>query len=162
MSINNTKESQLYQLYYYPLNASMAPHFVLEALKVDFELILVDRKSNAQKSDEYLALNPSGRIPTLVDVDLVLFESPAICIHLAESHPASNLIPNIESKDRPKFFQWMMYLTNTVQAELMIYFYPEKHTNHPDIMSDIAKKQEQRITNMFEILDKELANKAFW
>jgi glutathione S-transferase len=40
-------EYPLYQLYYYSLNASMAPHFVLEELNVDFELIKVDRKSNA-------------------------------------------------------------------------------------------------------------------
>ena len=106
----------------------MAPHFVLEALKLDFELILVDRKSNAQKSDEYLALNPSGRIPTLIDDELVLFESPAICIHLAESNPSANFIPNIGSKNRAKFFQWMMYLTNTVQAELMIHFYPDDYS----------------------------------
>ncbi|WP_201535532.1 glutathione S-transferase family protein [Psychrobacter immobilis] len=151
----------MYQLYYYPLNASMAPHFVLEALKVDFELILVDRKSNAQKSDDYLALNPSGRIPTLIYDDLVLFESPAICIHLAESNPSSNLIPNIDSKTRPIFFQWMMYLTNTVQAELMIHFYPEKHTTHSDVVSDIAKTQEQRITDMFQIIDNDLKNKDF-
>jgi hypothetical protein len=73
--IINTKESPLYQLYYHSLNASMAPHFVLEALKADFELILVDRKSNAQKSDEYLALNPSGRVPTLIDGELVFLKA---------------------------------------------------------------------------------------
>ena len=71
----------MYQLYYYPLNASMAPHFILEALKVNFELIKVDRENNAQKSPEYLALNPAGRIPTLIDDGLAIFESPAICIH---------------------------------------------------------------------------------
>jgi len=139
----------------------MAPHFVLEALKIDFELILVDRKSNAQKSDEYLALNPAGRIPTLVDDELVLFESPAICIHLAESNPSSNLIPKIGSKNRAKFFQWMMYLTNTVQAELMVYFYPEKHTTCSESASNIANAQEKRITDMFKLLDNELENKDF-
>ncbi|MFT5757610.1 MAG: glutathione S-transferase [Alteromonadaceae bacterium] len=139
----------------------MAPHFVLEALDVDFELILVDRKSNAQQSDEYLALNPLGRIPTLIDDKLVLFESAAICIHLAESNASSSLIPNLVSKDRPKFFQWMMYLTSTVQAELMIYFYPEKHTTYSNLASDIAKIQEIRITDMFEFLDNELEKKDF-
>ncbi|MCO1337137.1 glutathione S-transferase N-terminal domain-containing protein, partial [Microbulbifer sp. OS29] len=71
----------MYQLYYYPLNASMAPHFMLEELKVDFELIIVDRKSNAQKSSDYLVLNPAGRIPTLIDSGFAIFESPAICVH---------------------------------------------------------------------------------
>jgi glutathione S-transferase len=139
----------------------MAPHFVLEALNVDFELVLVDRKTNAQKSDEYLALNPSGRIPTLIDGELVLFESPAICIHLAESNPSSNLIPDIGSKNRHKFFQWMMYLTNTVQAELMVYFYPEKHTSYSNVTSDIANVHEKRVTDMFELLDNELEHRDF-
>lgn len=54
--------------------------------------MLVDRETEAQKSEQYLALNPMGRIPTLVDADLVLFESPAICLYLAEQHPEAKLI----------------------------------------------------------------------
>ncbi|WP_176365146.1 glutathione S-transferase family protein [Pseudoalteromonas ulvae] len=151
----------MYQLYYFPLNASMAPHFMLEELKVDFELIAVDRKSNAQKSADYLALNPAGRIPTLVDNGFAIFESPAICVHLAESHPSSNLIPKIGDKNRALFFQWLMYLTNTVQAELMIYFYPQKHTTGASNAEYIIEAQESRITEMFELLDRELENKDF-
>lgn len=151
----------MYQLYYYPLNASMAPHFVLEALKVDFELIKVDRENNAHKSADYLALNPAGRIPTLIDDGFAIFESPAICIHLAEAHPSTNLIPLIGDKNRALFFQWMMYLTNTLQAELMIYFYPEKHTTDIQSIEAIGEAQENRITDMFKLLDKELENKDF-
>jgi glutathione S-transferase len=151
----------VYQLYYFPLNASMAPHFVLEALEVDFELVKVDRKTSAQKSSDYLALNPAGRIPTLVADDLVIFESAAICIHLVESHPNSNLLPKIGSPNRPKFFQWLMYLTNTVQAELMVYFYPQKHTTVESYSAGIVEAQESRITEMFELLDNELENKEF-
>ncbi|OUL58671.1 glutathione S-transferase [Pseudoalteromonas ulvae] len=139
----------------------MAPHFMLEELKVDFELIAVDRKSNAQKSADYLALNPAGRIPTLVDNGFAIFESPAICVHLAESHPSSNLIPKIGDKNRALFFQWLMYLTNTVQAELMIYFYPQKHTTGASNAEYIIEAQESRITEMFELLDRELENKDF-
>ncbi|TQV88317.1 glutathione S-transferase family protein [Aliikangiella coralliicola] len=151
----------MYQLYYYPLNASMAPHFVLEELGVDFELLLVDRKSNAQKSADYMALNPTGRIPTLVDGDLILFESPAICIYLAEKHPESHLIPKQGSAERALFFQWMMYLTNTLQAELMLYFYPQRHTNAENTATQIAEAQEQRITEIFALLDSELKNRDY-
>ena len=139
----------------------MAPHFVLEALKTEFELILVDRKICAQKSEDYLALNPTGRIPTLIGDGLVIFESPAICIHLAEAHPSFNLIPKIGNPDRAVFFQWMMYLTNTVQAELMVYCYPEKHTSERDSTSHIVIAQEKRITEMFSLLDKTLVGKEF-
>tara|TARA_Y100000588_G_C13479772_1_gene596319 strand:- start:254 stop:460 length:207 start_codon:yes stop_codon:yes gene_type:complete len=66
------------QLHYYPDNASLAPHLLLVETDADYELSLVDRTSNAQKSEAYLKVNPAGRIPTLVHDDLVLFESPAI------------------------------------------------------------------------------------
>jgi len=151
----------LYQLYYYPLNASMAPHFVLEEMGVDYELILVDRKSNAQKAREYLALNPLGRIPTLVDDGLVVFESSAICLHLCDKNQESKLMPSIDDPDRVLFYQWLMYLNNTVQAELMIYFYPSKHTTNSESISAIVEAQEARITDMFELLDKELEHKEF-
>lgn len=150
----------MFQLYYYPCNASMAPHFVLEELGVDFELVLVDRRSTQQKSQEYLALNPTGRIPTLVDDDLVLFESPAICLHLCEQAPGK-LIPAAGTAERALFYQWLTYLNNTVQAELMVYFYPEKHTTDKAGAAAIVLAQEQRITEMFALLDKELCDKSF-
>jgi glutathione S-transferase len=151
----------LYQLYYYPLNASMAPHFVLEEMGVDYELNLVDRKSNAQKSRKYLELNPVGRIPTLVDDGLVVFESAAICLHLCDKNQESKLIPSIGDSDRALFYQWLMYLNNTVQAELMVYFYPSKHTTNSESVSAIVEAQESRVTDMFKLLDRELEYKEF-
>jgi len=139
----------------------MAPHFILEELNADFELITIDRKSNEQKSPDYLALNPAGRIPTLIDDNRPIFESPAICIHLAEAHPSAQLIPQIGDPDRALFFQWMMYLTNTVQAELMIYFYPNKHTTDESNVESIVKIHEKRVTEMFALLDRELEGRDF-
>lgn len=151
----------MYTLYYYPLNASLAPHLILEELNVEYDLQLVDRKTNAQKSAQYLALNPAGRIPTLVDKGQAIFESPAICLHLAEQHPESNLLPEIGNTNRAIFFQWMMYLTNTLQAELMIYFYPEKHTTNTQCAPEIKAAQDKRISEMLALINKELTNKTY-
>jgi glutathione S-transferase len=123
--------SIMFVLYYFPDNASMAPHLILKELGASYELALVDRDSNAQKSPEYLRLNPLGRIPTLVDKsgpnDIVMFESAAICMHICEALPAGGLMPAIGDPRRPLFLQWMMFLTNTLQAELMPYFYPDRY-----------------------------------
>ncbi len=151
----------MYKLYYYPCNASLAPHFLLKEMGVEFELLLVDRKSNAQKSAEYLALNPAGRIPTLTDGGLVIFESPAICLYLCEQNPETGLIPSPGHPDRAAFYQWLMYLTNTVQAELMVYFYPEKHTTDMNNTASIKAAQQERVTGMLELLDKELESSDF-
>ncbi len=151
----------MYKLYYYPLNASMAPHIVLKVLGVDFELLTVDRDNNAQKSKEYLALNPAGRIPTLVAGEQAIFESPAICVYLAETHPEAKLIPSIGDINRPQFFQWLMYLTNTLQAEQMVYFYPARHTSDDSAVDAIRATQAQRVADIFALLDNELVGKDY-
>lgn len=153
--------STMPKLYYYPKNASLVAHFVLEELEIDFELVLVDRKTNAHKSADYLSLNPTGRIPALVDGDLVLFESAAICLYLCEQYSDSALLPRGSCTERALFFQWLLYLTSTVQSEMMLYFYPEKHTNAEGNVGGIAAVQEQRITAMFALLDETLASRQF-
>src|SRR4051812_29148827 len=92
-----------YQLYYYPGNANLAPHIVLEEAGCEVELVLVDRAARAQKSAEYLQLNPNGRIPTLVCGDLVVFEAAAICVHVAGQHPEARLIPPLGALPRAHF-----------------------------------------------------------
>ena len=82
------------QLHYYPGNASFAPHLLLEELGTPFELQYVDRTVGAHKAPAYLKLNPNGLIPVLVDGDLVLYETAAICLHLADTHPKSGFAPN--------------------------------------------------------------------
>lgn len=153
-------ERIVYKLFYYPRNASWAPHLVLAEMGVDFELVLVDRKSNEQKSPEYLLLNPTGRIPTLSDQGIVIFESAAICLYLCDKHPELALIPIADSPLRAKFYQWLFYLNSTIQPELMIYFYPHKHTAG-DETKKITIAQESRATEMFSLIDKELEGKEF-
>jgi glutathione S-transferase len=153
-------ECVVYKLFYYPRNASWAPHLLLAEMGLDFELVLVDRKSNEQKSSEYLLLNPTGRIPTLSDNGTVIFESAAICLYLCEKHLELPLLPVVGSPERAKFYQWLFYLNSTVQPELMVYFYPQKHTNGGET-KDIVIAQEARITEMFSLIDNELQGKEF-
>ena len=109
----------MYQLHYFPANANAAPHMLLEELGAKYELLLVDRTKNAQKSKEYLEINPNERIPTLVDKSLVLSEAAAIVLHLVDQHPDAELAPRIGTPERAKFYQWLTFLTNSLQEELM-------------------------------------------
>jgi glutathione S-transferase len=104
----------------------MAPHIVLEEIGQPFELVLVDRTQDEHKSADYLRLNPNGLIPVLVDGDMVLYETAAICLHLADTHPASGMAPALATPKRAEFYKWLMWLTNTLQAALIVYFYPER------------------------------------
>lgn len=113
-------------LHYHPSNASFAPHAVLRELGVPFRLQWVDRAQGAHKSAAYLALNPNGQIPVLEDGDLVLYETAAILLHLADTHPAAGLLPPLGSAARAQAYKWLVWMTNTLQAAVLLYFYPDR------------------------------------
>src|SRR5216683_2372855 len=144
-------------LYYYPGNASMAPHMVLEEIGAPFELRLVDRRHNAHKDADYLRLNPNGLIPALVDGDLVLFESAAICLHLADRNPRAALVPELGTAARAQFYKWLIHLTNTVQAELLCYFYPDRMTDDATAASQVKAHAETHVGEMFDRIEAALA-----
>ena len=147
------------RLYAYPGNANLAPHMLLEEIGVPFTLERVDRANNAHKSPAYLKLNPNGQIPVLVDGDLVLYETAAICMHLADTHPGSGLAPPLGSAERAHWYKWLAWCTNTLQAMLIHYFYPERLVNEGDAAAaaQVKARAEQRVGAMLDILDAELA-----
>jgi glutathione S-transferase len=146
------------KLFYYPGNASMAPHIVLEEIGQPFELSLVDRTQGEHKSAEYLRLNPNGLIPVLLDGDLALYETAAICLHLADTHPASRLAPELGTMERAQFYKWLMWLTNTLQTSLIVYFYPERWVDTENSMGaqQVQAHAESRITTLLEQLEAQL------
>ena len=148
------------KLLYYPSNASMAPHLLLEELGVPFELKLVDRAQRAHKAPEYLALNPNGLIPVLSDGDLVLYEAAAICLHLVDTHPQAGLAPAPGTAARAHFYKWLVWLTNTLQATLIVYFYPERWADSPEAVMQVKAHAEAKIGVMLDQLDAELARHA--
>jgi len=102
------------RLYWHPGNASLVPHMLLEEIGAPFALQRVDRANNAHKSPEYLKLNPNGQIPVLVDGDLVLYETAAICMHLADTHAAAGFAPPLGSAGRASDGRIVFAMTRTV------------------------------------------------
>ena len=147
------------QLHHYPSTASMAPHIVLRELGVPFELLTVDQPNKAHKSPAYLKLNPNGLIPVLVDGELVLYETAAILLHLADTHPAAGLMPPLGSAARAQAYKWLIWLTNTLQATLIAYFYPERWVAEGNAAgaAEVKAQAEARIAGMLDQLDAQLA-----
>ena len=145
------------ELHYHPSNASMAPHLLMEEMGLPFELKLVDRANRAHKAPEYLRLNPNGLIPVLVDGELVLYEAAAICLHLVDTHPQAGLAPAVGTPQRAHFYKWLAWLTNTLQAALIIYFYPERWADAPEAVAQVKAHAEAKVGAMLAQLDAELA-----
>ena len=145
------------QLHHYPSTASMVPHVLLEELGVPYELKIVDRQQNAHKAPDYLKLNPNGLIPVLVDGDLVLYETAAICLHLADTHAGAMLAPPLGTSQRAQLYKWLMWLTNTLQATLIVYWYPGRWAQSPEAVAEVKASAERKIGTQLDLLDAELA-----
>ena len=145
------------QLHYFPGNASMAPHLLLEELGVPYELKLVDRTQQAHKSAAYLKLNPNGLIPVLVDGDFVLYETAAICLHLLDTHPQAALAPATGTTARAHFYKWLVWMTNSLQATLILYFYPERWADSAEGAAQVRAHAEAKVGALLDQMDAELA-----
>ena len=93
----------------------------------------------------------------LVDGGLVLYETAAICLHLADRHAGAGLAPVLGSNERAEFYKWLVYLTNTVQAELILYFYPERLADDAAAAAQIKTHAESRVGDMLDLIEAKLA-----
>lgn len=147
-------------LHYHPGNASLAPHILLHELGVPFELQLVNRSQGEHKSEAYLRLNPNGLIPVLVDGDCVLYEAAAICLHLVDTHPTAGLAPPVGSAARAQFYKWLVWMTNTMQAALLLYFYGERWLDPGNVAgtAQIKAHAQARVVECLDQIDALLAS----
>lgn len=147
------------QLHYDSGTAAMIPHIVLEELGVPYQRVLVERSRDQHKQPAFLRLNPNGLLPVLTDGDLVLYEAAAIVLHLCDTHPQARLAPELATAARAHFYKWLMWCTNTLQATLLLYFYPQRCVQDGDAgaASQVQQKAQERITGLLEQLDALLA-----
>ncbi len=89
------------------------PAWVMHELNVPFERISLDPIKDENKSPEYLKLNPTGKVPTLVDGEFSVFESAAICEYLAEKYVG--LVPTIGTSDYYKWKQWNYWTATNIE-----------------------------------------------
>jgi len=148
------------QLHYFPGNASLIPHILLEELGAPFQLVYVDREKHAQKSPAFLKLNPNGLIPVLVDGPLVLYETAAICLHLCDTHPEAGFAPAAGTPERAHFYKWLAWLANTPQTALFNYFYPEGWVDEGNAAgaAQVKAHAEAKVGPMLDQLDAQLAS----
>ncbi len=150
-------------LHYAPGNANLAPHMLLHALDLPHRLVLVDRGSDAHKGPAYLALNPNGLIPVLVDGDLVLYETAAICLHLADQRPGRGLLPAPGTAARGEAVKWLVWMATTLQTTLMHHFYPARVlgdaylADHPDVTTHVSAHAQQQVGMLLGQIEAQLA-----
>ena len=104
-------------IYYHPLSfPALTAIFAAEAMGISYEKKLVDLTKGEHKSEDYLAINPYGKIPALKDGDFTLAESNAIARYLAVRENSPLYGPDLQA--RAKIDQWMDFIVNQVRSNV--------------------------------------------
>jgi glutathione S-transferase len=108
--------------------------WLFEELGLPYELVRYRLGDAAMRTEEYRRLNPMGRVPTLEDGEVVLFESGAIVEYVLARHAPGRLAPAVESPEFPRYLQWLHYAegmimppVNTIVVETLLL--PEEKRN---------------------------------
>ena len=131
----------------------------LEELDLPYEVHPINLLAGEQKRPEYLAINPNGRIPTIVDRDeggFAVFESGAILIYLAEK--TGRLLP-ADRRGRSEVIQWLMFQmagVGPMQGQANVF-----HRYFPDKIPSVIARYQNETKRLYQVLDQRLADREY-
>ena len=139
---------------------SIRARWTLQELGLDFEAVTVNLLAGEHRRPDFLRFNPAGKVPALVDGDLVLTESVAIALYLADKYPAKGLAPT-DLELRAQLNRWLLFTVTELEQPLWrirrhTHIYPEGSR----LPGDVALAREE-FTAMASVIDAHLRGKPF-
>jgi GST-like protein len=129
-----------YKLYGQPGSGSLAVQVALEEIGAPYERIWVT--NDAADMARLRAVNPTGKVPALVLPDgTAMFESAAMLVHLALSHPQSALAPPPGTSRHATFLQWMVFLSANVYEEALRIYYSSRYSARGEADAEAIRLQ---------------------
>lgn len=148
------------KLYGFGPMRSLRVLWALHELEADFEFVPVNVFAGENRHPDFLRLNPAGKIPVLVDGDIVVTESAAIVLYLAEKHRARGLLPEGVS-ERAQVYRWLMFTVTELEQPL---WRIAKHTSiYPEekrLSEEVAFASEEFL-QMAAVMDRHLEGREF-
>jgi glutathione S-transferase len=150
------------KLYFAPRTRATRSRWLLEELGVPYELVKLDLSKQENTTPAYLAVHPFGEVPALVDGDVTLFESLAICLYLADRFPEKQLAPPLGSIERGVYYQWMVFAEASLEPVVKKFL---EHAQLPEERKASAHAQEElarhraRLNDVLEVIDTALIDR---
>src|SRR4051812_29464091 len=110
------------KLYWSPRSRSFSAIWLLEETGKPYERVLVDIDTGAQKSPEFLAVNPMGKVPALKDGEATVAEQGAICAYVADRFPDAGLAPAPGDPLRAKYLHWLFFVPGCIEPAIVQLF----------------------------------------
>jgi glutathione S-transferase len=142
--------------YYSPMSVAIASHIALEESAADYEICRIDFKNSQQRSDEYLAINPKGRVPALVTDRGIITETPAILAYVAQSYPAAKLAPVDDHFLFARLQAFNLYLCATVHVAHAHRVRGIRWVDDPASIEAMKAKVPQTMSECFDLIEGEM------
>lgn len=114
----HTEDNPMLKVYGCPNSRSNRVIWALEEAGVAYDYHKIDLFTGEGWKPDYLAINPGGKVPALVDGDLILTESAAICTYIGDRFPGSGLTPPVNSPERAQYNQWCFFVLSELEQPL--------------------------------------------
>ena len=152
------------KLYFAPRTRAVRPRWLLEELGVPYDLVRLDLARQEDTTAAYLAVNPLGELPALVDGDLTLLDSLAICLHLADRFPEKHMAPPVGSAERGPYYHWMVFAEGRLDSVVMEFYWhallPEEQKASARASEELAKHR-TRLKTVLDVIDVGLGDREF-
>jgi glutathione S-transferase len=144
------------KLYYAPNTCALASHIALEDAGADYETVRIDFASAEQRKPEYLAINPKGRVPSLVTDRGILTETPAILVFIAQSFPRAALAPVEDPFALARVQAFNSYLCSTVHVAHAHRVRGYRWADEPEAIAAMKRKVPQSVGECFSLIEREM------
>lgn len=141
------------KFYYAPKTCALAVHLALEHIGAPYEAIALDFSQQAQRSAQYLALNPKGRVPSLETERGVLTETPALLLYLCQRFPAAGLAPLEDAFATAQMQAFNNYLCATVHVAHAHRVRGARWADEPSSLEDMKRKVPQTMGECMALIE---------
>ncbi len=148
----------MYILYWAEGTASFGPQSVLEESNIDHKIVKIDTTKVEHLNPDYLAINPLGKVPSLVLPDgQVIYETAAIMLYLADTYRLDDLAPPIDHPLRGLFYRSLFGLSNGIQNDYKRYYYPNRFSAEVAYAPAIKTQAQRDLIAGWRLVDDHLA-----
>lgn len=150
------------KLYLAPGTCALAVHIALHEAGVDHEVVKLNFAAGEQRSPEYLAINPKGRVPALVTPEGVLTETPALLLYVAQSFPQAGLAPLDSPFALARLQEFNSYLSSTVHINHAHRPRATRWADEPEAIAGMQRKVAQNMTENFRYIEQVWLHQGPW
>lgn len=145
------------KLYSKPGACSTAVHVVLQWTGGGYEVEILDAAS--MKAPAFLAINPAGAVPALVDGDFVLTQNAAIMGYIADTHPQAGLAGDGSARQRAEATRWLAFVNSDVHPAFKPIFGPSRYIDDASQHDAVKAAARAQVRRLMEAADRRLADR---